>query len=114
MDSKNKMLLNTTLGIVLAASMVLGLSSISSISNTSEDILRDTSPIESAPKMQEGDNESSIVAGGEPMEEKAFSTQDESDISLFSNEEPLKFGTPFTIAFVFGLVAFIIVRSRLA
>lgn len=113
MSSRNRIFLNTIIGVLLATSMIVGLTLLPELSN-SQEILLDTVPPVEEIKIVGGSLEGSqdLRAASESDIVVAEKT-DEANLTIYAEIDPIGFGTPLTIAVIASIAAFIIVRNRL-
>ncbi len=113
MNGRNRLLLNTILGVILAVSMTVGLATLSTLNQTSTTIQAEAPVEELAPKIGDAQGERSLDIEAAPSEEQAFASIEEgSGLEVFTTIDPVNLGTPFAVALIAGLATFMIVRSR--
>lgn len=107
MNGRNRVLRNTLLGVMLAASMIVGLTALKPFAQPSAATL----PPEDARKapMVEGEAANkSLTTRATPQEKVSTST----DESKFAAVDPVRLGAPFTIAVLTGFVVYMMVKRK--
>lgn len=113
MYNRNRMLLSTVFGVILASVMIVGLSTFNSLYASQEILVDGSTPVEET-KLVGGN----IEASEDFMEaaERNFSiseSSEEAGLDVYTDPDLIGIGAPFSIAIVVGLVMFITVRNRL-
>ncbi len=107
MNGRNRILLNTLLGVMLATSMIVGLTALKPFAQppTATVSPEDT---RKAPMVEGEAANKSLTTRATPQEKIATST----DESKFAAVDPVRLGAPFTIAILTGLVVYMMAKRR--
>jgi hypothetical protein len=113
LSSRNRIFLNIIVGILLATSMIVSLTLLPGLSNSQEVLLENTPPVEET-KVAGGSLEGSQDLRAPSESEIAIAEQtDEANLAVYTDIDPIGFGTPLAIAVITSIAAFTIVRNRL-
>jgi len=109
MSSNRRILLNTILGVILAASLVTGLSSLNTFTQSQNDTLVMPSNEDQELKAGAADERLPVMEAS-PVEDQTLELDKGSVVVAF---DPMNVGTPFAVAMASGLAVFTLVRRKI-
>lgn len=109
MNSNSKILLNTTLGVILAVCLVTGLSSLNSFTASQNN--NQVMPVneDQELKLGEADERAPVMEASPPVDQSLEMAEESVVVTL----DPMSIGTPFAVALVAGLAVFTLVRRKI-
>ena len=109
MSGNRRIFLNTILGVILAASLVTGLSSLNSFTQPQNNLQVTPSNEDQELKAGAADERLPVMEGPQ-VEDQTLKAEKGSVVVA---QDPMNVGTPFIIALIAGLTAFTLVRRKI-
>tara|TARA_B100001971_G_scaffold181668_1_gene178497 strand:- start:877 stop:1209 length:333 start_codon:yes stop_codon:yes gene_type:complete len=109
MSGNRRILLNTILGVILAASMVTGLSSLNEFTQSQNNI-------QLIPSNEDQELKAGVADERAPVMEDVQVEDQNLELdkgSVVVAPDPMNVGTPFAVALVAGIAAFTLVRRKI-
>ncbi len=110
MNGGKRVVLSTILGVVLAAAMIISLSTFATIEQPQQTMRATENPPKAGPSFAGPSNES--IAAGQAQEANQDKLAVISPESISVKIDPVTVGTPFALALLAGVGVFLVVRSR--
>lgn len=105
-------MLNTVLGVVLAAAMIISLSMLTTIEQPPQDFQATEKSLRSQPSIAAPSNESMGAGQLKTKEAPQYQSTLAAPDKISAKIDPVTVGTPFALALLTGVGVFLVVRSR--